>query len=135
MIWWRSGEKKCARPDYSKSMHPRNGIEGTHSELVRGHGLRRTKYRGLKPSQFIALRDGGGLQCETISKSARFPDENSGSEPRLRARSEPLFLVVTSLQVKISLSATYFVATPFPSVDRKLKRGFSAESFSRCDRM
>jgi transposase len=32
---------------FSKSMHPRNGIEGTHSELVRGHGLRRTKYRGL----------------------------------------------------------------------------------------
>jgi hypothetical protein len=32
---------------FSKSMHPRNGIEGTHSELVRGHELRRTKYRGL----------------------------------------------------------------------------------------
>jgi len=32
---------------FSKRMHPRNGIEGTHSELVRGHGLRRTKYRGL----------------------------------------------------------------------------------------
>jgi len=32
---------------FSQSMHPRNGIEGTHSELVRGHGLRRTKYRGL----------------------------------------------------------------------------------------
>ncbi len=33
--------------EFSKTMHPRNGIEGTHSELVRGHGLRRTKYRGL----------------------------------------------------------------------------------------
>jgi transposase len=33
--------------EFSKKMHPRNGIEGTHSELVRGHGLRRTKYRGL----------------------------------------------------------------------------------------
>ncbi len=32
---------------FSKSMHPRNGIEGTHSELVRGHGIRQTKYRGL----------------------------------------------------------------------------------------
>src|SRR5437899_3339564 len=31
---------------FSKKMHSRNGIEGTHSELVRGHGLRRTKYRG-----------------------------------------------------------------------------------------
>jgi hypothetical protein len=33
---------------FSKKMHPRNGIEGTLSELVRGHGLRQTKYRGLK---------------------------------------------------------------------------------------
>jgi len=32
---------------FSQTMHPRNGIEGTHSELVRGHGLRRTKHRGL----------------------------------------------------------------------------------------
>lgn len=32
--------------EFSKTLHPRNGIEGTHSELVRGHGLRRTKYRG-----------------------------------------------------------------------------------------
>jgi transposase len=32
---------------FAKTMHPRNGVEGTHSELVRGHGLRRTKYRGL----------------------------------------------------------------------------------------
>ena len=47
MIWLRSGEKKCARRKFSKNMHPRNGIEATHSELVRGHGLRRTKYRGL----------------------------------------------------------------------------------------
>ena len=34
--------------DFSKKMHPRNGIEGTLSELVRGYGLRQTKYRGLK---------------------------------------------------------------------------------------
>jgi len=39
--------KQMREPNYSKSMHPRNGVEGTHSELVRGHGLRRTKYRGL----------------------------------------------------------------------------------------
>ncbi len=32
---------------FTKKMYPRNGIEGTLSELVRGHGLRRTKYRGI----------------------------------------------------------------------------------------
>ena len=39
--------KEMTQAGFSKSMHPRNGIEGTHSELVRGHAMRRTKYRGL----------------------------------------------------------------------------------------
>ena len=42
----RRGEMREA--DFSKKMYPGNGIEGTLSELVRGHGLRRTKYRGFK---------------------------------------------------------------------------------------
>ncbi len=40
--------EEMRQADFPKKMHPRNGIEGTLSELVRGHGLRRTKYRGLK---------------------------------------------------------------------------------------
>jgi transposase len=39
--------KEMREAEFSKKMYPRNGIEGTHSELVRSHGLRRTKYRGL----------------------------------------------------------------------------------------
>ena len=39
--------REMKQKGFSKSMHPRNGIEGTHSELVRGHAMRRTKYRGL----------------------------------------------------------------------------------------
>jgi hypothetical protein len=39
--------KEMKQPEFCESMHPRNGIEGTHSELVRGHGMRHTKYRGL----------------------------------------------------------------------------------------
>jgi transposase len=39
--------REMKQSGFSNSMHPRNGIEGTHSELVRGHGMRRTKYRGL----------------------------------------------------------------------------------------
>jgi transposase len=39
--------KEIKQPEFCESMHPRNGIEGTHSELVRGHGMRHTKYRGL----------------------------------------------------------------------------------------
>ena len=32
---------------FFEKMKRRCGIEGTHSELVRGHGARRTRYRGL----------------------------------------------------------------------------------------
>lgn len=31
---------------FKKDMHRRNGIEGTHSELVRGYGMRHARYRG-----------------------------------------------------------------------------------------
>jgi hypothetical protein len=31
---------------FRQRMHARNGIEGTQSELVRAHGLRRARYRG-----------------------------------------------------------------------------------------
>ncbi len=39
--------EEMRQADFAKKMHPRNGVEGTLSELVRGHGLRRTKYRGI----------------------------------------------------------------------------------------
>ena len=45
LVQKRRAEMRMA--EFTKSMHPRNGIEGTQSELVRGHGLRQTKYRGL----------------------------------------------------------------------------------------
>lgn len=34
--------------EFKKDMHHRNGIEGTQSELVRGYGLRKARYRGKK---------------------------------------------------------------------------------------
>lgn len=36
----------CKTPEYRTRMHRRNAIEGTHSELVRGYGLRRCRYKG-----------------------------------------------------------------------------------------
>jgi transposase len=32
---------------FKQRMKHRNGIEGTQSELVRGHGMRHARYRGL----------------------------------------------------------------------------------------
>jgi hypothetical protein len=34
-------------PEFRLQMQQRNGIEGTISELVRGHGLRRARYKGF----------------------------------------------------------------------------------------
>jgi hypothetical protein len=33
---------------FKERMKQRNAIEGTHSELARGHGARQARYRGLK---------------------------------------------------------------------------------------
>jgi len=38
----------CKTPEYQLRMHRRSGIEGTHSELTRGYGIRRSRYRGLE---------------------------------------------------------------------------------------
>jgi transposase len=38
----------CMTIEYQRRMHRRSGIEGTHSELVRGYGMRRSRYRGLE---------------------------------------------------------------------------------------
>lgn len=37
--------------EFKKEMRRRNGIEGTQSELVRGYGLRRARYRGNKKTR------------------------------------------------------------------------------------
>ena len=38
---------------------------------------------GAESSRLVALLHGRGLQCETVSKSARLPDQSRCSEPRL----------------------------------------------------
>ena len=40
--------REMKQKEFAQSTYPRNGIEGSLSELVRGYGLRRTKYRGMK---------------------------------------------------------------------------------------
>ena len=40
--------KEMETEEFKKDMHHRNGIEGTQSELVRGYGMRKARYRGFK---------------------------------------------------------------------------------------
>jgi hypothetical protein len=42
-------KNKAVRPSVQR-MHRRNAIEGTLSELTRGHGMRRSRYRGFGES-------------------------------------------------------------------------------------
>ena len=39
--------REMKTPEFKQAMKNRNAIEGTQSELVRAHGARRARYRGL----------------------------------------------------------------------------------------
>jgi len=45
--WIQERRRGMATPEFKVRMHPRNGIEGSISELKRGYGLGRSRYRGL----------------------------------------------------------------------------------------
>lgn len=52
--------------DFQKEMHRRNGIEGTQSELVRGYGLRRARYRGLPKVRLQNYLIGAGCNLRRL---------------------------------------------------------------------
>jgi len=43
---WQSRRREQKTQAFAQQMKHRNGIEGTQSELVRAHGIRRARYRG-----------------------------------------------------------------------------------------
>jgi transposase len=45
---------EMAHPAFQREMRQRNGIESTISELVRAHGIRRSRYRGLQKTRLQA---------------------------------------------------------------------------------
>jgi transposase len=67
--------------DFSQSMHPRNGIEGTHSELVRGHGMRRTKHRGLNRVALSHYLMGAACNVKRYLKRLAFQIEIASLNP------------------------------------------------------
>jgi len=67
--------------DFTESMHPRNGIEGTHSELVRGHGLRRTKYRGFNRVALSHYLMGAACNVKRYLKRLAFQLEMAALNP------------------------------------------------------
>lgn len=73
--------KEMKQAEFSRSMYPRNGIEGTHSELVRGHGLRQTKYRGLNRVSLSHYFMGAACNVKRYLKRLAFQIEMATMTP------------------------------------------------------
>jgi IS5 family transposase len=59
----------CRTPDYQRRMCRRSGIEGTNSELKRGYGVRRCRYRG-RPKTDVQMQLAGAA-CNLRRWAAR----------------------------------------------------------------
>ena len=60
------------REESKKDMHFRNGIAGTISELVRNHGMRRSRYRGLAKAKLQNYMIGAACNLRHWSTRARW---------------------------------------------------------------
>jgi len=73
--------KEMKQAEFSRSMYPRHGIEGTHSELVRGHGLRRTKYRGFNRVSLSHYLMGAACNVKRYLRRLAFQIEMATAHP------------------------------------------------------
>jgi transposase len=53
---------------FRQEMHVRAGIEGTVSEMVRGHGLRRSRFRGTQKNQLQALFGAAATNLKRLAR-------------------------------------------------------------------
>ena len=81
--------------EFKRRTHQRNGIEGTISELVRGYGLRRARYRGFQKvdlqNQLIAAACNIKRWLEKLIKGT-FQESEASFWNRLLARTLPKLL-------------------------------------------
>ena len=87
--------------EFKLRMHQRNGIEGTISELVRGHGMRRSRYRGFAKvdlqNQMIAAACNIKRWLKKLIK---------GALESLKFGSQPRFISFADLLTSLNLSLT-----------------------------
>ena len=76
------------------------------------------KVSGAKPSPFVALLHGRGVQRETLSKSARIPDQTGSALSGVRVGAAR-FPGYRSLRVKIYRPQNYFAIPSVASGDGK----------------
>jgi len=96
--------------EFKLRMHQRNGIEGTISELVRGHGMRRSRYRGFAKvdlqNQLIAAACNIKRWLEKLIKGA-LESLKFGSQPRFISFADLLTSLNLSLTPHRSVTAKY----------------------------
>jgi hypothetical protein len=75
-------------PEFRLQMQQRNGIEGTISELVRAHGLRRARYKGFAKvdlqNQLVAAACNIKRWLQKLIKAASQTNPEAGSSHRRR---------------------------------------------------
>jgi hypothetical protein len=74
-------------PAFRQRMKHRNGIEGTQSELVRAHGLRRARYRGLPKVRLQTYFIGAACNVKRWLRRLAWEMEQSGVAIRLNTAS------------------------------------------------
>ncbi len=79
--WLQRRRREMAQPDFKLRQHPRHGIEGTVSELKRGHGLGRSRYRSLAKTTLGNYLIGAACNLERWARRAAWERER-GNAPR-----------------------------------------------------
>ena len=64
---------------FGRDMKHRNGIEGTISELCRGYGLRRARYRGLAKTQLQAFMAAAACNIKRVCRRQRWLRETASA--------------------------------------------------------
>ena len=86
-----AAKNKVAKPSVQR-MHQRNAIEGTSSELTRGHGMRRSRYRGFGKVELQNLLIGAACNVKRWLRCLR------GEAKHAQTQAFRLKLTVQSLQ-------------------------------------
>ncbi len=79
--WLQRRRREMAQPDFKLRQHPRHGIEGTVSELKRGHGLGCSRYRSLAKTTLGNYLIGAACNLERWARRAAWERER-GNAPR-----------------------------------------------------
>ena len=124
----------CKTEEYRVRMRRRNAIEGTHSELARGYGFRRCRYRGLPKTQLQAHFT---ATAYNISRWARrtFAAAPCGAlitySPAVATHVLPLYPQIRGTQIQPDISPGYigagYCGLPAYSYTRFLRKVLTAK--------